>query len=231
MIHRDMPARGARSRALAMLRQLMGSAGQGDWAQHVLESFIDMARAEIARRIRSLTQDFFVREIVSPPQPRITPTERWIEVIGVYWYPAGRSSPQFVYELVHGDRHDPAFAWAFGMWDNDGQDIVLSNFPGISSGEIVIRAVVAPEDLAGRLDLSEIESYIYPEDVVVAQAVSIAAASPRAPEALGQKLQVWLGLAERKLSQHVAELARAFRRSVRRRMPPLKLSPPWRGAL
>jgi len=230
MVHRDMPHSGTRARAVAMLRQMLGSSGQGAWATTVMESFIDLARAEISRRIRSLTQDFFVRDFFLPAAQRLTMPEPWIEIIGVYWYPAGRSSPHFVRELIHGDRHDPTFSWVFGLWDNDGKDIVLSGFPGVQGGEILVRAVQMPEALAGRLDATDIESFLYPEDVLVSQALALILASPRAEE-LSTQGPLWISIAERKLNQHIAELARAFRRSVRRRLPPLRINPPWQGAL
>lgn len=87
-----------------------------------------------------------------------------------------------------------------------------------------------PEALAGRLDATDIESFLYPEDVLVSQALALILASPRAEE-LSTQGPLWISIAERKLNQHIAELARAFRRSVRRRLPPLRINPPWQGAL
>lgn len=227
-------SRGSRRLELIeMVRHLIGSPYQAEWRNQTIEITADLVRQQIARQIRLIHQGFFEKDhsvtITSAPLTRISMPEKWVRIIGVYYYPSGQNV-RAVVELQHGDRDSPSFSYVPYLWDNDKYDIVLSG-GGLIAGTVVVRYLTHPAAVAGVIDSTEPDEVLFPLDIVAYLTAARLMVGLGEPEMI-QRGQYLEGMAQFMVKAHIAEVARMFHRGSPKRPLPLRLSgPPASGVL
>lgn len=214
---------------IAAIRSILSTVRGVEWDDQLIEVNLDLVQEELARKVRTMFQDFAeVEKQYTLSGPNRTTQydipDPWLQILQVKYIPEGLSGERNAQELIKADKHESWFPYVWGYWDNLDRTLVFSG-DGLNPGTLVVRMVLPPSSILGNLSLKSLDRLLYPPDVMIYRTVLNILGQPGLPQEAQAMLGFYTRKAELVMRDYLNHLNTVFRRET------LESKLPFRGSI